>query len=415
MTPTQPSTGNRDWFTRHLRTPAQIKESPSAPWLLEGIIAPSSLGLLWGLWGTYKTFLTLAWSAHIGAGHDWLGRQTMQARVLYVMGEGTAGLGARLDAIERGHTLWDVPGVDFFSGRIDLRDKEQIDALRDNVVERGYGLVWFDTLARMMPGADENSAKDVGGIIEALDSIRDATGASIWATHHSTKEGTSPRGISAYQGACDSEFKVSLRKAGGVVLKCEQQRDAALIEPITLFPQPTGESLVLVGATERKITTDTTDLKLLGALADLGGEATATEWQKHCQGDVKVSTFYRYLEKLVTSGFASIPGRGRGNLYTLTEQGRRSIERSTKRSLPVTPTHLRDTESITTTAPPPLGGDSEMPCGCGEGDMHAHADDGPLQNSEVPSEWSPYEGPADFEDEYVNGWVGSSEQGAHAP
>ena len=107
---------------------------------------------------------------------------------------------------------------------INFRDPEQIAKLRrtlDSLPERPRLLV-DDTMARSMVGGDENSAKDVGEFIAAIDS----TPADLrLVVHHSGYEGTHERGSSALQGAADFRASASRsRAARGTHLPQAQRR-----------------------------------------------------------------------------------------------------------------------------------------------------------------------------------------------
>ena len=59
-------------------------------------------------------------------------------------------------------------------------------------------MVVIDTLARAMPGADENSAQEVGIVIAGCDCVRDALGCTVVPIHHSGKDvARGARGTSA--------------------------------------------------------------------------------------------------------------------------------------------------------------------------------------------------------------------------
>ena len=49
-------------------------------------------------------------------------------------------------------------------------------------------MVIIDTLARAMPGADENSAQEVGLVIAGCDLVRDALECTVVPIHHSGKD-----------------------------------------------------------------------------------------------------------------------------------------------------------------------------------------------------------------------------------
>ena len=50
-------------------------------------------------------------------------------------------------------------------------------------------LVVFDTYARSMAGGDENSAKDVGSVVSAIDNFRFSLDTAVLVVHHTTKKG----------------------------------------------------------------------------------------------------------------------------------------------------------------------------------------------------------------------------------
>jgi hypothetical protein len=63
-----------------------------------------------------------------------------------------------------------------------------------------------------MPGADENSAQEVGLVIAACDYLRDELGCTVGPIHHSGKdEGRGARGTSALRGAWDAAFEIKAK------------------------------------------------------------------------------------------------------------------------------------------------------------------------------------------------------------
>ena len=60
-------------------------------------------------------------------------------------------------------------------------------------------LIVLDTLARLMVGADENIAKDMGLAIAGIDRLRQETRATVLVIHHTRKE--KPSGVLARSAA----------------------------------------------------------------------------------------------------------------------------------------------------------------------------------------------------------------------
>jgi hypothetical protein len=90
------------------------------------------------------------------------------------------------------------------------------------------GLYIIDTIAASIPGADENSAKDMGAFLQSVTYIEDQTKAFVLGVHHMGKDtGKGSRGWSGLPAAADMEIQVTpnhrLREANVLLSK---SRDA---------------------------------------------------------------------------------------------------------------------------------------------------------------------------------------------
>ena len=100
-------------------------------------------------------------------------------------------------------------------------------------------LIIVDTLHRNFGGGDENSAKDVGKLMEILTSIINHTGATILLIHHCGHGADDrARGSSSLKAALDVEYKVS-KKGDVVTMKNTKVKDFDEPKPIlfNLVPQ----------------------------------------------------------------------------------------------------------------------------------------------------------------------------------
>src|SRR2546427_335027 len=88
LVPAPPSTPRVRW---HLLTDKELLEQPEPAWLLKDVLFAGGLTLLYGMKGTFKSFVALAWALAIGTGQPWLGRSVTQGLVVYIVAEG-AGL-----------------------------------------------------------------------------------------------------------------------------------------------------------------------------------------------------------------------------------------------------------------------------------------------------------------------------------
>ena len=95
-----------------------------------------------------------------------------------------------------------------------------------------------------MVGGDENSAKDVGRFIAAVDELRSVYKCASLTVHHTGKDGEDERGSSALRGAADAMLAPKPDGAG-VKLACVKQKDAAPFDPWRLHLEVVQDSCVL--------------------------------------------------------------------------------------------------------------------------------------------------------------------------
>lgn len=188
---------------------AELRDEP-VRWLVEGLIPAASFAAIFGKPGSYKSFAALYLGAMIATGREAFGRATTQGPVIYIAGEGGAGLKRRRDALMRQHDLPADAPVYFIRAQLNLATTlEDRDALMAEIRAIGVkpSLVVIDTFARMTAGIEENSAKDVGAAIAIMSSIEQETGAAVLIVHHSGKaQDAGMRGSSALLAAVDAEL-----------------------------------------------------------------------------------------------------------------------------------------------------------------------------------------------------------------
>lgn len=188
---------------------SELRDEP-VRWLVDGLIPAASFAAIFGKPGSYKSFAALYLGAMIATGREAFGRSTTQGPVIYIAGEGGAGLKRRRDAIMRQHDLPQDAPVYFIKAQLNLATTlEDRDALLAEIRAIGVkpALVVIDTFARMTAGIEENSAKDVGAAIAIMSSIEQETGAAVLIVHHSGKaQDAGMRGSSALLAAVDAEL-----------------------------------------------------------------------------------------------------------------------------------------------------------------------------------------------------------------
>jgi hypothetical protein len=201
-------------------------------WLIHKVLERDCLAQLFGDPGTAKTFFALDIGLCVGTGTPWNGNAVTRGTVLYILGEGSNGIGRRMRAweIANGISLADAP---FFVSNMaaaltDEDGREELVKLVREMMEQ-YGpimLIILDTVARNFGPGDENKTQDMTWFIAACDEIRELTGATILTIHH-TGHGNKERarGSMAMKGALDWEYSVT-KDIGAVLLECVKVKDA---------------------------------------------------------------------------------------------------------------------------------------------------------------------------------------------
>ena len=212
-----------------------IRRELSINYLIHGLIETPTTGLIFGDPGAGKSFLAIDMALSIAFGSSWMGSMSAQGPVLYFFGEGHVGAQRRIRAWLQhyGHTDIEPGRLTLTQRRVELTEKSvtQLEPHIKAITDK-YGplsMIVIDTLARHLAGdADENSAKDIGGFINAVDYLKDRFQCTVAVVHHSGKMNKeSSRGSSAIKGALDWEFKVAPGE-----IKFTKQKEGELPAPM---------------------------------------------------------------------------------------------------------------------------------------------------------------------------------------
>ena len=265
--PTQPGAPVENLLRSFLVDAPKLAQQPPPPPLVEGFLYQDSLAWLQGKPGVGKSFIALDLAGCVAAGVPWHGRNVTAGQVVYVLAEGAAAFGPRIRAWSSANGP-SMDGVKVLPCAVNLGDAFHLRDLREILSEITPALVVIDTQAKVTPGSDENSARDMGRLVSALESLRlAASGACILTLHHEPRHADNLRGSTALEGAATTIIRAT-RNASRVQLSCKKQKDAEPFDDLNLSLRSYEESAAFV-AIEGKPTVHSltpSESKLLGFL-----------------------------------------------------------------------------------------------------------------------------------------------------
>lgn len=213
-----------------------LSERPPIEYIVERLIAESSVNVWFGQWGAKKTWAAIDLAVCVASGKPWLGMATKPCNVLIVDEEsGDTRLANRIKDVMRGElgemadASVPIKSVSLAQFNL-LKNSDDADLLTRLVLELDAKLVIIDALADVMLGGDENAVKDTQPVFANLRFIAELTGAAFIVIHHANKLG-GYRGSSAIAGAIDTLLSVESKQDDGLItFKTEKMRDG---EPLS--------------------------------------------------------------------------------------------------------------------------------------------------------------------------------------
>lgn len=224
---------------------ADLLAMPPKEWLIDQVIGAQDMVMVYGPPGSGKTFLVIDLVLAACQGSQWAMRfdVTRPLSVAYCAGEGVSGLPARFAAAAefRGIAHDSLPNFFFYkmvpqfyykSGKDSPTPAAYIHRFITDWEAQENGpldLLVVDTLHAASVGAEENSASDMGLVLQAMRYASNELGCAVLLVHHTNKAGSAERGSSALRGAMDAMIsvkKVSEESTSTLAaIQCEKLKD----------------------------------------------------------------------------------------------------------------------------------------------------------------------------------------------
>ena len=210
---------------------SKLEAFESPPSLIGDVIAEKAFVMMYGQYGSGKTFLSLDMALSVATGTSWHGADVRQGAVAYILGEGLGGIGARVAAWRETHGApMDTP-FRLLPQPIDFSSPAVVADLLASIATwtAELKLMVIDTMFRCFIG-NEHSPEDMGAFIAGIDQCRRETGCSTLLLHHpGHNTGDRSRGHSALEQALDQVIKIERNKDSGLItMSCAKNRDGLL-------------------------------------------------------------------------------------------------------------------------------------------------------------------------------------------
>jgi DNA-binding transcriptional ArsR family regulator len=303
--------------------------------IVEGLLYRDSLAWLTGKPGHGKSLTAVDIACCVGTGTEWHGHRVTRGKVVYLIAEGASGLGLRVEAwtLRAGRRVEQVlflpVPVQLWSANVDTT------AFTRLLADLQPDLVILDTQARVTVGAEENSARDMGQFVDALEQVRGSCGACVLPVHHDARNGENLRGSTAIEGAATTILRAA--KDGRLVtISNPKQKDGPETEPLTLAITPLGRSVILSHeAVGIDLATRSSEDRILTILRESFGTDGASKTELREAAELPKSTYYRAVNDLLEGGLIKQRKIGRSKVYTLATDDRQD-------EIPTSPTESHD-------------------------------------------------------------------------
>ena len=221
---------------------AELASLPPPTFLIDGTITVNGLSMVWGRSGSLKSFVALDKALCVATGLPWHGRKVKQGRVVYLAAEGASGLASRAMGWLRTRGR-DCPDPDFqiIPHSLALPTQSDLDALIAALSDGApISLIVIDTLSRTFGKGNPNQPADMNIFVEAVERLRQTTGAHVMVIHHAGKDAANGEvGNEGLRNASDTIFFIK-RTSKNIELINEapqgKQKDFDELPPIKLTP-----------------------------------------------------------------------------------------------------------------------------------------------------------------------------------
>ena len=207
----------------------ELENLPKINWLIKDILIDGGIATIYGESGSTKSFLAIDLAMHLAIGSEWFGLEVNRGiPIIYTALEGFRGVVKRIKGWCKKN---DISPSNIFIDHDSLLLGEQgsvesfINYYKANNFHRG--MIIIDTFNMACPNIEENSAKEMSGVITKAKLIAEKLNSTVLIIHHSGKdESRGMRGSSSLKASMDTIIYVKQDSNGNCEWSLEKSKDS---------------------------------------------------------------------------------------------------------------------------------------------------------------------------------------------
>jgi len=283
-----------EWEARLVPWKDLDKIPPAEP-ILDKWYFKSSVTLITGEQGTYKSLIALDHSALIARGGNWLGLFDIKKTgpVLYLYLESPGGASVRAKGVMNASGLKEAPDVLFDIVPANLFDPAVLERFVRLIKRKGFVLVIVDVALSVFGAFGKSTTDDMGAFSASCRTIATSTEAGVAIIHHPPKSDADGAHGGMESFALADVWWVGTKKGELVEFKNRKQKEGEAVKPVLLAKKKVplgglvvGDSVVVELANQGGRAEEATrnDLAFLRALQNAtdsnGGPVQRKEWSE---------------------------------------------------------------------------------------------------------------------------------------
>ena len=207
----------------------ELEHLPKLNWLIKDILVDGGIATIYGESGSTKSFLAIDLAMHLATGSEWFGLEVNRGiPIIYTALEGFRGVVKRIKGWCKKNNL--CPSNIFIDhDSLLLGEQGSVESFINYYKASNFnrGMIIIDTFNMACPNIEENSAKEMSGVITKAKLIAEKLNSTVLIIHHSGKdESRGMRGSSSLKASMDTIIYVKQDSNGNCEWSLEKSKDS---------------------------------------------------------------------------------------------------------------------------------------------------------------------------------------------